>query len=204
MKKILIIDDNEDILFAISEICEFKGWKAYTASNVEAGIDIFKAEDIDLVIIDYHMPVINGMIGVKLIRAMSENVPILVLTVEESQEVADEFILVGASDFALKPIKAPDLISRISVHLNFNYKPKESKPYKSYVKGISMTTLEIIENYMQRNLVKMTMSEISKGTGLAYQTVHRYLQHFIEHGVVEIQQDYGKVGRPKQYFYWVG
>lgn len=204
MKRILIIDDNEDILFALSEVCHYKGWEPFTASNVEKGIDMFKKENIDLIIIDYHMPIINGMIGVKLLRALSSEVPILVLTVEESQDVADAFIEAGASDFALKPIKAPDLISRLSVHLNYNYKQTSSASYKDYVKGISVTTLEIIESYMKKCDDKMTISSISKGTGLAYQTVHRYLQHFMDHGVVELEQDYGKIGRPKQYFYWVG
>ncbi len=203
MKNILIIDDNEDILFALSEVCEYKGWTPFTATNVEKGIDLFKDNHIDLIIIDYHMPVINGMIGVKLLRALSDEVPILVLTVEESQEVADAFIEAGASDFALKPIKAPDLISRLSVHLSFKYKKTKSKSHKDYVKGISVTTLEIIESYMKKNKEKMTISAISKGTGLAYQTVHRYLQHFMDHGVVELEQDYGKIGRPKQYFFWI-
>lgn len=203
MKNILIIDDNEDILFALSEVCEYKSWTPYTANNVEKGIDIFKDNPIDLVIIDYHMPVINGMIGVKLLRAMSEDVPILVLTVEESQEVADAFIEAGASDFALKPIKAPDLISRLSVHLSFKYKKAKSRSHKDYVKGISATTLEIIESFLKKNKEKMTISAISQGTGLAYQTIHRYLQHFMDHGVVELEQDYGKIGRPKQSFFWI-
>lgn len=203
MKRILIIDDNEDILFALSEICHYKKWEPFIANNVEKGIDVFKSEQIDLIIIDYHMPIINGMIGVKLLRALSREVPILVLTVEESQDVADAFIEAGASDFALKPIKAPDLISRLSVHLSYNYKQTNNISYKDYVKGISITTLEIIENYMKKCDGKMTISSISKGTGLAYQTVHRYLQHFIDHGVVELEQDYGKIGRPKQYFSWV-
>jgi two-component system response regulator DctR len=45
--------------------------------------------------------------------------PILVLTVDERQELADQFLTAGATDFALKPIKAPDLISRINVHLRY-------------------------------------------------------------------------------------
>lgn len=203
MKKILIIDDNEAILFALSEICNYKGWQPITASNVEKGIEEFKDNAIDLIIIDYHMPVINGMIGVKLIRALSKQVPIIVLTVEENQEIADAFIEAGASDFALKPIKAPDLIARLSVHLKRPYLEETQGDYKSYTKGISVGTLDIIELFMKSSDLGMTITEISKGTGLAYQTVHRYLQHLVEHKAVAQEQVYGKVGRPKQYFKWL-
>lgn len=203
MKKILIIDDNEEILFALSEICNYKGWQAITASNVESGIEAFKDNEIDLIIIDYHMPVINGMIGVKLIRALSKEVPIIVLTVEENQKIADDFIEAGASDFALKPIKAPDLISRLGVHLkNSPYIDRSDYNYRAYTKGISVSTLDIIEDYLKKSQDGLTITSISKGTGLAYQTVHRYLQHLVEHKVVSQEQVYGKIGRPKLYFKW--
>ena len=52
-----------------------------------------------------------------MLRALSHTVPIIVFTIDESQEVADQFLQAGASDFALKPIKAPDIISRIKLHL---------------------------------------------------------------------------------------
>lgn len=207
MTKILIIDDNKDILFALSEICNYKGWQPLAVESVEKGIELIKNHEIDLIIIDYHLPVINGMVGVKLIRALSSTVPIIVLTVEESQEIADAFIEAGASDFALKPIKAPDLIARLSVHLSKAAKKqvekKEHANYKTYTKGISVSTLEIIENYMKEKSEPLTISVISKETGLAYQTVHRYLHHLVEHQIVALEQNYGKVGRPKQYFSWM-
>ena len=51
------------------------------------------------------MPGINGVEGVQMLRALSHTVPIIVFTIDESQEVADQFLQAGASDFALKPIK---------------------------------------------------------------------------------------------------
>lgn len=200
MKKILVIDDNEDILYALSEILNYKKWHAFLATSVQKGLEIFEKETIDLVIIDYHMPVINGMVGVKKIRSLSKNVPIIVLTVEENQSLADEFIAIGASDFALKPIKAPDLLARLSVHL---FKAKSNwKTYK-YAKGISQSTLRIIEEYMMKNNMDMTINKISEETGLAYQTVHRYLHYLVEENLVELDQSYGKIGRPKQYYKWL-
>ena len=115
--KILVIDDDKEILFSMSAICEISGWTPITALNVKDGINKFNIHEPDIVLIDYHMPVLNGIEGVKRLRKIDPNVPIIVLTVEENQEIADKFLEVGANDFALKPVKAPDIIARIKVHL---------------------------------------------------------------------------------------
>lgn len=48
-----------------------------------------------------------------------------------------------------------------------------------------------------------SIMNISKNTGLAYQTVYCYLQHLIEHNKVDVNQVYGKVVRPKQSYKWI-
>ena len=46
----------------------------------------------------------------------------------------------------------------------------------------------------------MTVNEVAKSSGLAYQTVYRYLQYLIQNKKVEMVSIYGKVGRPRQLF----
>lgn len=198
-KKILIIDDDKQILFAMSAICQYQHWVPITATSVKEGIGKYKKENPDIVLIDYHLPVVNGIEGVKMLRKLDEDVPIIVLTVEEDQEVADRFIEVGASDFALKPIKAPDIISRINVHIRFKKSMEEViKGMEDYTKGISHETLEIIQNYMSIADSYYSINNIAKATGLAYQTVHRYLQYMESEEIVEVSYKYGKIGRPQK------
>lgn len=202
--KILVIDDNSDILFAISAICRFQNWIPITAINAKEGIEKFKRELPNLVLIDYHMPRMNGMEAVKELRKICHKVPIVVLTVEERQETADEFIMAGANDFALKPIKAPDLISRIKVHLRMNrnsYNQDKNEP--EYIKGINNPTLELITSVLTNTDGFVFIADICENTGLAHQTVHRYLQYLIDIKKIEINLDYGKVGRPKQSYRWI-
>lgn len=202
MKKILAIDDNTDILEAIGEMCELKNWKAYLASNVDAGVKIFESNDIDLVIIDYHMPIVNGITGVKKIRKRCKHVPILVLTVNEDQDLANSFLENGASDFALKPLKVPDLISRISVHLKYSEKAEQTSAETEYVKGINKKTLEKIKGSIMDSDTDLTMEEVSNRSGYAYQTVHRYISYLVETGLVEITHSSGRLGRPKNKYRW--
>lgn len=197
-KKILIIDDDKEILFAMSAICKYKNWIPLTALKVSQGIEEYNKNKPDIIIIDYHLPVLSGIEGVKKFRDMDKNIPIIVLTIEENQRVADKFMEAGASDFALKPIKAPDMIARINVHMKLKESLEDSTRYEDYSKGISHDTLEIIRKSMSKNDEFLSISAIANLSGLAYQTVHRYLQHMENEGSVEVSFKYGKIGRPKK------
>lgn len=200
MQRILVIDDDQDIVFTLSEICKFAGYDVDTANNGQEGFEIFKAKKHDLIIVDFHMPGWDGLTTVKKIRSIDEAVAVLVLTVDERQEVADRFMTTGATDFAIKPIKAPDLIARIKVNLTISKMQRDVVRAKEMVfvdKGISSATLSLIENFMKQSKEEMTIEDISLGVKLAYQTVHRYVQHMLENERIEVIPIYGQLGRPK-------
>lgn len=194
---ILSIDDEENIRFALGELFRFQGWEACSAPTVEKGIEQFRLHRPDIVLIDYHMPGINGVEGVRLLRKLSRTVPIIVFTIDESQKVADQFLQAGASDFALKPIKAPDIISRIKLHLRLLEREQPAQPLS---KGLSEATLQLVLDSLKDGEDYMTVNEVAKSSGLAYQTVYRYLQYLIQNKKVEMVSIYGKVGRPRQLF----
>lgn len=203
--KILMIDDDEQILFALRAVFNFQGWQSVSAGDVPTGLETFRKEKPDLVLIDYHLPQISGVKGVQMIRELDSEVPIIVFTIDESQEVANQFIEAGASDFALKPIKVPDIISRIRLHIRLmeskrQLKKNHEEERVNVTKGIGGATLELIEGALQEMEDFVTANAISEQTGLAYQTVYRYLQHMIAEDRVEVSQSYGKVGRPRQQY----
>lgn len=199
-KKIVVIDDEPDILYTLKEICLQGGWTAITAASGVKGYELFMEHRPNLVIVDYHMPGWDGLTTVKKIRQFDATVSILVLTVDETQEVAERFMLAGATDFAIKPIKSPDLISRIKVNLKINeVQQKYIKDKQSAFtdKGISPATLNIICDYLGLQSEGLTIDEITAGVDLAYQTVHRYIQYMIEEKKLQIVPIYGQIGRPK-------
>ncbi len=206
MTKILVIDDDADIRFTISEICRFGGWEPLLAANGQEGLEVFSLNNPELVLVDYHMPVQDGLNTVRAIRELDAWVPVLVLTVDERQEVADKFLDQGATDFALKPIKAPDLIARIRINLRIGelQRQKQHQQEKVFVtKGISASTLTIIEDFLKIQQEALTIEEVTGQVGLAYQTVHRYLMYLVEEGKVQLECDYGKVGRPRNRYKWL-
>ncbi|WP_242967886.1 response regulator [Tepidibacter mesophilus] len=198
--RVVVIDDEEDILYTIKEICIFGGYDVLTATSGRKGYELCEKYKPQLVIVDYHMPDWDGINTVKKIRSINKAVSILVLTVDERQEISDKFIEVGATDFAIKPIKAPDLISRIKVNLKIHEITKKNIEDRANVfvdKGISPATLNIIWDFLLSQEEDVTIEEIANGMNLAYQTIHRYIQYLIEHEKLELIPVYGQIGRPK-------
>ena len=195
---ILCIDDDEEICFALKALFRTQQWTTVTSRSVMEGLEAFRTCQPDLVLIDYHMPNVNGVEGVQMLRRLSSAVPIIVFTIDESQEVADTFLAAGASDFALKPIKAPDIVSRIKLHLRLLERAAEPAPKAPLAKGISQSTIDLIMDFLDGRQEYVTANEIAEGTGLAYQTVYRYLQYTTQEMLTEMVNVYGKVGRPRQ------
>lgn len=201
--KILIIDDSKEILFAISEFFRIKDWDVYTALSMEEALKVISTKKLDIIIIDYHMPYINGVLGVKLIRQIDENVPIIALTVEGSESIAENFFEVGANDFSIKPIKVLDLYSRVNVHLQKTKNNENNTTDKEYHKGISEATISIIEEKIKNYKEYIMIEEISQITGLSNQTVNKYMNHLVKHGYVDMRTVYGKIGRPRNEYLWI-
>ncbi|UOF91298.1 response regulator [Fodinisporobacter ferrooxydans] len=209
--KILIADDDRTIRYTLREICSFAGWDACTCSNGREALEYFKQEPMDVVLVDYHMPEMDGLATVRELRKLDTNVPILVLTVDERQEIADRFLDAGATDFALKPVKAPDLISRIQLHIRLiqltqDVRESNQKSSESVfvTKGINQSTLVLIQDFLQSHAESFSIDDLSEKLGLAYPTVHRYITYLLQNGKIQTVVSYQKIGRPKNRYQWIG
>ncbi|MDY0404756.1 response regulator [Virgibacillus sp. 179-BFC.A HS] len=197
MTHVLIADDSEDIRFTLREICTFAHWHVSEAATGKEAVHVFQTVSPDIVLIDYHMPHWDGIRTTKEIRKLNQTVPIIILTVDERQEIADSFLDAGATDFSLKPIKAPDLLSRIRVNLKVGQLTKAEQSDVFVEKGINAATLRAIKSFLLQQSKPVSINDIKNNLPIAYQTVHRYLNYLETQGVVHVIPEYGKTGRPK-------
>jgi len=122
-KKILIIDDAEDLRDTMSEILEIKGYNAITANNGIEGVDMATEEHPDLILLDLRMPDIDGFEVIRRIRnhddEWGKTAKILILTASgESDEIPTD-IGFSPADFLLKTEYGIDNIAgRIEEKLN--------------------------------------------------------------------------------------
>ncbi|TFJ39708.1 DNA-binding response regulator [Carnobacterium divergens] len=109
---ILIADDSPEIVHIVSAYLKKDGFTVFTASNGEEALDIFYQKKIDLAIIDWMMPKIDGIEVTKTIKAES---PVKVLMLTAKNTGADEFLSLtsGADDYITKPFHPQVLMLRI-------------------------------------------------------------------------------------------
>ena len=115
MKKILIVDDEKDILEFLSYNLKKEGFSIYTASDGLEGLEKTKKIKPDLIIVDLMMPKMNGIEMCENIRNDKKlsNVIILFLTARSEDYTQIAALDSGADDFIKKPIKPKLLISKV-------------------------------------------------------------------------------------------
>lgn len=196
---ILAIDDDQDTLYTLGQICQYQNWKPLLARSYPEAEAVLADCAPSLILIDYHMPGVDGLSAVSRIRKRLPKTPILVLTGDEKASVMERFIAAGADDYALKPIRALDLISRINAHLQFHQK---SKFFTDYEKNIAPNTLKIIEDFLKAQPDFVSIDQIVDGTQLKKKTTYRYLQYLIDKNLIETRTVYGCKGRPSVWHKW--
>lgn len=115
-QKILLVDDEKEILEICRDYLKSSGYEVILAKNGKEGFTEFKREKPDLIVTDVMMPEMDGMDLCRTIRKES-NVPIIMLTakVEEIDKLIG--LEIGADDYITKPFSPRELVARVKVVL---------------------------------------------------------------------------------------
>lgn len=118
-KKILVVDDELDLLDLIEYNLRKEGFDVIKAENGETGIEKAKQENPNLILLDIMMPKMSGIEVCEKIRDDSslKHIPIIFLTARSDERTEIEGLNKGADDFITKPISTSKLISRIKAVL---------------------------------------------------------------------------------------
>ena len=116
MYSILICDDQADIVNALKIYLAPEGYRLLEAFNGAQALELVKAEDIHLILLDIMMPVMDGITAAAKIREIS-NAPILFLTAKSETEDMVLGLNIGADDYITKPFIPMELLARIRSHL---------------------------------------------------------------------------------------
>ena len=128
-QRILIVDDDEDILEMLYDALSDEGYLIYRAQNSIEAISHLK-ENPDLIILDVMMP---GQSGFELCKDIRDSVscPILFLTAKVSESDLIEGLALGGDDYIIKPFSVRELKARIAAHLR--RAKRQSKGEQSYL-----------------------------------------------------------------------
>ena len=117
--KILIVDDEPDLVSTVEYRLKFADCEVVTAANGQEGLERARAEKPDLILLDTNMPVMNGHEMLERLRADAElkHIPVLMLTARcEPQDIAAASAH-GVTDYVTKPFDFAELMAKIQAAL---------------------------------------------------------------------------------------
>lgn len=142
MPKILIVDDEPNIVTLISRYVQREGYDIVTASDGREAIDKCKKEDFDVIIMDVMMPDTDGFTACKKINEFKD-IPVIMLSARGTEFDKLFGFEVGVDDYVTKPFSPMELIARIKVVISRKPVPKADGADSRHiiVDGIDIDTL---------------------------------------------------------------
>lgn len=116
MYKILVVDDDVDMIAMIQEYLSLKGYEVFSALDGEIALNKIKYSP-DIILLDVNMPKMDGFEVCMKIRELV-SCPIIFLTAREEEHDRINGLEIGGDDYILKPISLKELEVRIKAHLN--------------------------------------------------------------------------------------
>lgn len=168
--KILIVDDDIELLKMLKSYFEIKKYLVITAENGSAGLKKTK-ENPDIILLDINMPQIDG---IEVCRRIRDKVscPILFLTARVDEQDRVNGLLSGGDDYILKPFSLKELEARIITHLKREERHKTKTEYRFHGElSIDYTakTVQIGEAYLDLTKLEYGIIEfLSMNPGLVF------------------------------------
>jgi two-component system response regulator AtoC len=119
-RRVLVVDDEENIRALIRQILEREGFEVETASDGPSALEKATTEDFDLILLDVRIPQLDGMSVLREIRAVDPDAVVMIVTGYGSIEQALEAVRLGAYDYVPKPFKRDELLLRIRRALDYH------------------------------------------------------------------------------------
>lgn len=103
MRRLLVIDDEEEIRNVLARFFGQRRYAVTTAASGKEGLELMEADPADAVLLDVHMPGMSGLEVLREIQRRWPGVPVIMVTAESDREVAASAVEQGAFDYLIKP-----------------------------------------------------------------------------------------------------
>lgn len=155
MYRILVIEDEDILREIIVDYLKESGYMALEAADGEIALEVFLANNIDLVILDIALPKIDGWSVCRRIRKIS-NIPIIILTARSDEDDSLLGYELGADDYLIKPYSPRILMVKVKRFLENYVRSSESDQIS--IGGITINTKSRIV-YIDDDIIKLTHTE---------------------------------------------
>jgi type IV pilus assembly protein PilB len=118
-ERVLVVEDSGTILKVVKYFLELEGFQVLEAQDGNIGLEVARREQPNVIVTDFNMPGMDGVTMVKALRAdaSTREIPILMLTSEDSVESETRALAGGADDYIVKPVEPRRLAARVKALL---------------------------------------------------------------------------------------
>ncbi|TMG82842.1 MAG: response regulator [Betaproteobacteria bacterium] len=119
MSLILIVEDNEKNLKLVRDVLQVKGYATIEASSAEDGIQLARERNPDLILMDIHLPGMNGIEALKVLRADAATaaIPVIAVTASVMQQDRKQITEAGFNAYVGKPINLKEFLDAVRAGL---------------------------------------------------------------------------------------
>lgn len=221
MIRVLIVED--DALVAEVHASYVERLDGFTVVGVAhravEALSILADRQVDLVLLDFHLPDARGLDLLRAIRARSATpVDVIAVTAARDQESVRAAIATGVSQYLVKPFTFQTFADKLGRYARYRQQVDRSgeadqaavdamigtlrapSTGAALPKGLNATTLERVREVIAGTATPMTASEIAGESGLSRVTARRYLEHLVVEGDAVLSMRYGRTGRPEHLY----
>jgi two-component system cell cycle response regulator DivK len=115
MSLVLIVEDNEKNLKLVRDVLQAKGYATLEAGTAEEGLELARARQPGLILMDIHLPGMSGIEALKALRAEAATaaIPVIAITASVMQESLREVMAAGFNDLIEKPINVLGFLDKV-------------------------------------------------------------------------------------------
>jgi response regulator of citrate/malate metabolism len=222
--RVLVVDDDFMVARVHRAFVEaVPGFEVVAVAHTgQAALAAVRAHRPQLVLLDIHLPDVNGLQLLPALRREHEDLDVVVISAAREAETVRRALRGGIVHYLLKPFSADDLRSTL-LHYQQTYSglqaaretrqqdvdrvfthARAAGPSTStrLPKKLSEQTAALVERALREADPDLSASECAEAVGLARVSVRRYLEHFVDTGRARVSLRYGGVGRPERRYAW--
>ena len=115
---ILVVDDHPEVVDILSYLLKRNGFNVLAAYNGNECLEIVREKPVDVVILDVMMPQMDGLTVCAELKKLSPSLPIILLTARDDVQTRHKGMMLGVSEFIVKPINNRDLLARVQTQVH--------------------------------------------------------------------------------------
>ncbi len=116
--RLLWVDDEVDLLRAHILFLEKKGYNVSTASNGTDAVELCRKNSYDLILLDENMPGLSGLETLSLIKEVQPNIPVVMVTKNEEEDIMDQAIGSKIADYLIKPVNPNQILLALKKNIH--------------------------------------------------------------------------------------